>query len=117
MVRYENYCKVNTPVGIGTIKDVDEMSSPVVKYEVELAEGGVREFAEQQIHPMIDPSAFDKYGKMLASETVTTARGDIHFIFTYEFNHALWYYSYFIDTNGVKHLKQLELIRDFGECE
>lgn len=116
MVRYEAFCKVSTPVGVAMITDIDEVSAPVVQYTVALVENGnVRKFTEQQIYPMIDTSAFDRYGKLLASETVTTAKGDIHFIFTYEYNHEIWYYSYYIDTNGVKHIKKLEPIQSFGE--
>ena len=116
MVRYEEYCKVCTPAGIGMISTVDEISSPVIQYTVVLMEGGkVRTFAEQQIHSMIDTTAFDRYGKLIASETITAANGNLHFVFTYEYNHEIWYYSYYIDANGVKHIKHLEPIQTLGE--
>ena len=63
------------------------------------------------------PEVLDRNGKLLASESVTAANGSIHFLYTYEYNHQIWFYSYFIDGHGVKHIKQLCMIKDLGENE
>lgn len=116
-VRYENYCSVATPRGIGRVVDIDYMSSPVVIYTVLHDDDEIRDYAEQQIHLIMPPEVLDRNGKLLASESVTAADGSIHSLFTYEYNHQIWFYSYFIDTCGVKHIKQLNMIKDLGESE
>lgn len=119
-VHYENYCSVATPHGIGTIVSIDYMSSPVVIYTVLHDDDEIRDYAEQQIHLIMPPEVLDRNGKLLASESITAADGSIHFLFTYEYNHQIWFYSYFIDIidrHGVKHIKQLNMIKDLGESE
>ena len=116
-VRYENCCSVATPYGIGTIVDIDCMSSPVIKYTIAYDNGETRVYTEQRIHLIMPPEILDRIGKLLASEIVTAADGCIHFLYTYEYNHRIWFYSYFIDGHGVKHFKQLCMIKDLGENE
>ena len=116
-VRYENCCSVATPYGIGTIVDIDCMSSPVIKYTIAYDNGETRVYTEQRIHLIMPPEILDRIGKLLASEIVTAADGCIHFLYTYEYNHQIWFYSYFIDGYGVKHIKQLNMIKDLGENE
>lgn len=119
-VRYENYCSVATPRGIGKVVDIDYMSSPVIKYTITYDDGETRVYTEQQIHLIMPPEVLDRNGKLLASESVTAADGSIHFLYTYEYNHQIWFYSYFIDIinrDGVKHIKQLNMIKDLGENE
>ncbi len=119
-IRYENYCSVATPHGIGTIVGIDYMSSPVIKYTIVYEDGETCVFTEQRIHLIMPPEVLDRMGKLLASEIVTAADGSIHFLYTYEYNHQIWFYSYFIDIidgYGVKHIKQLNMIKDLGENE
>lgn len=116
-IRYENYCSVATPCGIGKVVDIDCMSSPVIKYAIEYEDGEIRAYTEQRIHLIMPPEVLDRMGKLLASEIVTAADGCIHFLYTYEYNHQIWFYSYFIDGHGVKHFKQLCMIKDLGENE
>lgn len=116
-VRYEKYCDVATPSGIGKVIDVDCMSSPVIKYTLKYEDGEICVYTEQRIHLIMPPEILDKIGKLLASEVVTAADGSIHFLYTYEYNHQIWFYSYFIDRQGVKHIKQLNMIKDLGENE
>ena len=114
---YEKYCAVATPHGIGTVADIDCMSSPVVKYTLMYEDGETRVYTEQQINLIMSPEVLDRNGKLLASESITAAEGSIHFFYTYEYNHQIWFYAYFIDTHGVKHIKQLNMIKDLGENE
>lgn len=116
-VRYENYCSVVTPHDIGRVVDIDCMSSPVIKYTITYDDGETRVYTEQQIHPIMPPEVLDRNGKLLASESVTAADGSIHFLYTYEYNHQIWSYSYFLDMDGVRHIKQLCMIKDLGENE
>lgn len=119
-VRYENYCSVATPRGIGRVVDIDYMSSPVIKYIIAYDDSETRVYTEQQIHLIMPPEVLDRNGKLLASESITATDGSIHFLFTYEYNHQIWFYSYFIDIidrHGVKHIKQLNMIKDLGESE
>ena len=116
-VRYENYCSVATPRGIGKVVDIDYMSSPVIKYTIAYDNGETRVYTEQRIHLVMPPEILDRIGKLLASEVVTAADGSIHFLYTYEYNHQIWFYSYFLDGHGVKHIKQLCMIKDLGENE
>lgn len=116
-VRYENYCDVATPSGIGTIIDIDCMSSPVIKYTLEYKDGEILVYTEQQIGLIMPPEVLNRNGKLLASESVTAVDGCIYFLYTYEYNHQIWFYAYFIDTHGVKHIQQLNMIRDLGENE
>ena len=115
-VRYENYCSVATPHGIGTVVDIDYMSSPVIKYTIAY-DDETRVYTEQQIHLIMPPEVLDRNGKLLASESVTATDGSIHFLYTHEYNHQIWFYSYFIDEHGVRHIKQLCMIKDLGENE
>lgn len=115
-IRYENYCSVATPHGIGRVVEIDYMSSPVIKYTIAY-DDETRVYAEQQIHLIMPPEVLDRNGKLLASESVTAADGSIHFLYTYEYNHQIWFYSYFIDEHGVRHIKQLCMIKDLGENE
>lgn len=114
---YEKYCSVDTPHGIGTIISIDYMSSPVVMYTVAYDNDKTCVCAEQQIKLTISPEVLDRNGKMLASESTTAADGSIHSLFTYEYNRQIWFYVYFVDTHGVKHIKQLKMIQDLGEIE
>ena len=116
-VRYENYCSVATPRGIGRVVDIDCLSSPVIKYAIEYDDGEIRAYTEQQIHLIMPPEVLDRNGKLLASEVVTAADGSIHFLYTYEYNHQIWFYFYFLDMDGVRHIRQLRMIRDLGENE
>lgn len=119
-VRYENYCSVATSHGIGKVVDIDYMSSPVIKYTITYDDGETRVYTEQQIHLIMPSEVLDRNGKLLASESVTAADGSIHFLYTYEYNYQIWFYSYFIDIinrDGVKHIKQLCMIKDLGENE
>ncbi len=116
-VRYENYCEVATPHGIGTVVDIDYISSPVIKYAIEYDDGEICVYTEQQIGLIMSPEVLDRNGELLASECITSADGNIHFLYTYEYNHQIWFYSYFIDRQGVKHIKQLNMIKDLGENE
>lgn len=116
-IRYENYCSVATPRGIGKVIDIDCISSPVIKYTIAYDDDATCVFTEQRIHLIMPPEVLDRMGKLLASEIVTAADGSIHFLYTYEYNHQIWFYSYFIDRQGVKHIKQLNMIKDLGENE
>lgn len=116
-VRYEECCEVAAPSGIGIVVDIDCMSSPVVKYTIVYEDGKTRVYTEQQIGLIMPLEALDRNGKLLASESVTTADGCIYFLYTYEYNHQIWFYAYFIDTHGVKHIKQLSMIQDLEENE
>lgn len=116
-VRYENYCSVVTPHGIGRVVDIDYMSSPVIKYTIAYDDDETRVYTEQQTYLIMSPEVLDRNGKLLASESVTAADGSIHFLYTYEYNHQIWFYSYFLDRDGVKHIKQLCVIKDLGENE
>ena len=116
-VRYEEYCDVATPSGIGKVIDVDCMSSPVIKYTLKYENGETHIYTEQQIGLIIPPEVFDRNGKLLASESFTAVDGCIYFLYTYEYNHQIWFYAYFIDTHGIKHIRQLHVIKDLGENE
>ena len=70
---------------------------------------------EQQVKPCIDPKFLVNHGKLIASESITSAWGDTHNIFTYELNGEIWYYSYFIDKDGIKHIKSLSKIGEITE--
>lgn len=106
-VRYEKYCNIATPRGIGMIAGIDCISSPVIKYTIVYEDSEIRVYTEQQINLIMSPEVLDRNGKLLASENITAAEGSIHFFYTYEYNHQIWLYAYFIDTHGVKHIKQL----------
>lgn len=116
-IRYEKYCSVATPSGIGTIVGIDCMSAPVIKYTIAYEDGEICVYTEQQIHLIMPPEVLDRNGKLLASEIVTAADGSIHFLYTYEYNHQIWFYFYFLDMDGVRHIRQLRMIRDLGENE
>nr|DAT93844.1 MAG TPA: hypothetical protein [Caudoviricetes sp.] len=115
MTIYEKHMGVRTIHGDGIITSIDLMTKPVITYTVCLSNGREITLTEQQAKPHIDPKFLVNHGKLIASESITSAWGDIHNIFTYELNGEIWYYSYFIDKDGIKHIKSLSKIGEITE--
>lgn len=115
MTVYEKNIEVKTIYGDGIIIDADTITSPVITYTVILTRGKEVTLTEQQVKPRIDPKFLVNHGKLIASESIVGAWGDTHNIFTYELNGEIWYYSYFIDKDSIKHIKSLSKIGEITE--
>lgn len=115
MMIYEKHMGVRTIHGDGIITSIDLMTKPVITYTVCLSNGREITLTEQQVKSHIDPKFLVNHGKLIASESITSAWGDTHNIFTYELNGEIWYYSYFIDKEDIKHIKSLSKIGEITE--
>lgn len=114
-VIYEKYLNVMTPLGEGIITNVDTISEPLIKYTVMLKDGRTEKFFNNSVRTIISPANLKRYGKLLESESVTTAFDEVHYVYIFKLNNELWYYSYFIDKDDIKHIKSLNNIGMIGD--
>ena len=112
---YEKYLNVITPLGEGIITNVDIVSEQLIKYTVMQKDGRMNNYYENVVRTIISPTNLKAHGEMIESESITTSFGEVHYIFIYKMNNELWYYSYFVDKDDIKHIKSLYNIGKIGD--